>query len=517
MKKLIAVCLFAVFFCVFNAKADTIFPVALNATSGTLGTDVYGISGNNIVGLYTDASGADYGFLYNGTTYTTLNATGGTKGTYAYGIGISGNNIVGSYYDGSEHGFFYNGTTYTTINAPAGINGTDAYGISGNNIVGSYSDSSSLDHGFLYNLSTSATTTLDAPLATFGTYAHGISGDNIVGAYLNAFGVYHGFLYNGGIWTTIDVPGATNTDVYGISGKNIVGSYFDGSYHGFLYNGTTYTTFDASGATAGTIVTGIYGNKVVGTYTDGSGDHGFVQTFPATHWATAVSGNWSDSTKWTGILGVPNAVGVGAVINPSTATALTVTLDSPQTIGTLLLGNSGSVSAGYTIAGSGSNSLTFDNSGDNATITVIDGSHAINAPVILASNLAINGSGTLSFGSLSSITDSGKGLSLIVDCPDGMLTLGGSNTYSGGTLVTSGTLVITSMQALLPDSTLSVDTGGLVIFSSGLGVSAAPMAHYGTAIASLRHEATNGVPEPSTIILLISGLLIGGLLFRRRK
>jgi len=38
-------------------------------------------------------------------------------------------------------------------------------------------------------------------------------------------------------WTTIDMPGATSTDLRGIDGSNIVGSYDDTSgTHGFLYN-----------------------------------------------------------------------------------------------------------------------------------------------------------------------------------------------------------------------------------------------------------------------------------------
>jgi len=71
---------------------------------------------NNIVGYYQDSSFNNYGFLYNGSTYTTLADPLGTK-TYAYGI--SGNNIVGLYMDSSLiiTGFLYNigAGTYTTL------------------------------------------------------------------------------------------------------------------------------------------------------------------------------------------------------------------------------------------------------------------------------------------------------------------------------------------------------------------------------------------------------------------
>jgi hypothetical protein len=92
-------------------------------------------------------------------------------------------------------------------------------------------------------------------------------------------------------------------------------------------------------------------------------------------WAAAVSGSWSNAGNWTGA--VPNGIATGAVINASTTAALTVTLDAPQTVGSLVLGNSGSAAVGYTLSGVGSNSLTMDDAGAGATITVTNGAHAI--------------------------------------------------------------------------------------------------------------------------------------------
>ena len=124
---------------------------------------------------------------------------------------------------------------------------------------------------------------------------------------------------------------------------------------------------------------------------------------------------------------------------------LTVTLDAPQTVGSLLLG-SGNPGMGYTLSGSGSNTLTFSNSGNPATITVSDGGHVINAPVVLADNLVVSGSGTLAFGNASSIA--GNGYSLTMSGTGGTLILNGSNTYSGGTQVNAGILNINGDAAL---------------------------------------------------------------------
>ena len=152
-------------------------------------------------------------------------------------------------------------------------------------------------------------------------------------------------------------------------------------------------------------------------------------TPPTSAWAAAVSGSWSNAGNWTGA--VPNAVGAGAVINVPTAAALTITLDAPQTLGTLLLGNSAAAGVGYTLSGTGSNTLTLNNSGNGATITVTDGTHAINAPVVLNDNLTVNNNGSLTLGG--AIANGSNGPMGITISGSGLLVLAGGNTYSGNT------------------------------------------------------------------------------------
>ncbi len=83
--------------------------------------------------------------------------------------------------------------------------------------------------------------------------------------------------------------------------------------------------------------------------------------------------------------------------------------------------------------------MAFNSSGNGATIAVTDGSHAINAPVVLADNLTIANSGCLAFGAASSLTDNGAGYSLNVAGP-GKIVLAGSTTLGGGLTVGGGTL-----------------------------------------------------------------------------
>jgi len=95
-------------------------------------------------------------------------------------------------------------------------------------------------------------------------------------------GDWHGFSYDGQGYTTLDVPGETDTFAYGIDGSNIVGFYDDenGDSHGFIYDGQDYTTLDAPGAYH-TYVYGTDGSNIVGYYRDAYGKkHGFLATIP---------------------------------------------------------------------------------------------------------------------------------------------------------------------------------------------------------------------------------------------
>jgi autotransporter-associated beta strand protein len=240
---------------------------------------------------------------------------------------------------------------------------------------------------------------------------------------------------------------------------------------------------------------------------------GTSQLVPEDHvWATAGAGSWSASSNWTG--GVPNVFGALAILNLPTTAPRVVTLDTPVTLGGLQLGNSANPSAGYVLSGSGvigiggggGNTLTLDNSGIGAIITLTDGKHLISAPVILADNLTVTSGGTsswtLEFNKSGSITDHGAGYALTMDGDGGTLILGGSNSYNGTTIVEAGILIATTNNAIEGGTNLSV---GNDLFA------------FGTFFSPLSPDATaaGAVPEPSTLALLgIGGL---ALLCRARR
>jgi autotransporter-associated beta strand protein len=185
-----------------------------------------------------------------------------------------------------------------------------------------------------------------------------------------------------------------------------------------------------------------------------------VSSVTVSSWAAAVSGSWSNAGNWVGA--VPNGIATGAVFNPSTTAALTVTLDAPQAVGSLLLGNSGSAAVGYTLSGVGSNGLTLDNAGAGTTITVTNGTHAINTPLILNDNVTISNSGALTIGgTIANGSNGPMGITL----SSGPLVLATGNTFSGNTTISGGTLNLAHSLAV-QNSTVTL-SGGVLSFAAG--------------------------------------------------
>ena len=82
------------------------------------------------------------------------------------------------------------------------------------------------------------------------------------------------------------------------------------------------------------------------------GNYGLAwQLLPASpFWTAAVSGSWTDASKWSSTPAVPGGAGQTVVLNAASTAPLTVTLDGPQTVGTLVFGNSTGSTTGYTLS-----------------------------------------------------------------------------------------------------------------------------------------------------------------------
>ena len=157
----------------------------------------------------------------------------------------------------------------------------------------------------------------------------------------------------------------------------------------------------------------------------------------------------------------PSGIGVTAIVGTATSSNVSITLDGPQTLGTLVLTNSGgSNAAGYSLDSGTAGSLTLDNSGAAAQIVVNDGTHAITAPVYLVGGdltVSASNNGVLTIsGSISQ--DATRNLTLGGD-GSGELVLSGTNNLGGsGATVTvvAGTLQLDNIEALADGTSLTV-------------------------------------------------------------
>jgi autotransporter-associated beta strand protein len=212
-----------------------------------------------------------------------------------------------------------------------------------------------------------------------------------------------------------------------------------GTYNLFQYTTGANVTSLASRFTIGTSITGF-----VPTFGTASGPGGTtyltltltVSTGVVAAWTdgnSATDNNWSDALNWSG--GVPHAAGdaatFGNVVSP-------VVLDTAETVGTLAFNQSSS----YTI--SGSSTLTLDNSGVGASVTVSAGTaNLINPPIALNDSTVVSLSGASKLTLAGVIANSGataEPLTITGTGSAGTAVLSTANTYGPAAGTTGTTL-----------------------------------------------------------------------------
>jgi fibronectin-binding autotransporter adhesin len=249
-------------------------------------------------------------------------------------------------------------------------------------------------------------------------------------------------------------------------------------------------TLNATGLAAGTTFTLNFENTsgtYAGTYSDYTDANNQVQNFAnspddiftftvgpiATQWNVSGGGSWTTPTNWSA--GLPDGPGDTAIFATGVAGQITspsiVTLDGNHSVGHIVFNNSNA----YTInAGSPAGQITIDNSGAGSTgvadIQVLLGNHAVNAPVAIPAGVTVTTATSSSLVLGGAVT----GASGLTAGGSGTLTLGASNSYSGGTSITGGTLVATNASALSTGGvaitgTATLDIGGGSALSLNLG------------------------------------------------
>ena len=136
-------------------------------------------------------------------------------------------------------------------------------------------------------------------------------------------------------------------------------------------------------------------------------------------WAAATGGAWSVAENWDN---PPDGGTADAIVSfgPTLAAAGTVTLDEPATVGALRFESPHA----YTLAGAGT--LTF--AGGEPSVTVVQGTHAVAAPLALAGNATV-ALGAHALALTGGVSGPGG---LVVKKTTGTLKLAGANTFAGG-------------------------------------------------------------------------------------
>lgn len=171
--------------------------------------------------------------------------------------------IVGHYVDqsGVGHGYMLQGKNLTTLDDPSGRE-TTCIGINPNGaitVVGDYLKANTEPEGFLYK--NGQFTDIPGPTGATSSSANGINDKGeIVGYYLDTRGLAHGFLLKGKTYTTLDVPGASQTFAAAINNHGRIVLFWDSlegkGLESSLYDGKTYKTINVPGR-AGSIAQGI--------------------------------------------------------------------------------------------------------------------------------------------------------------------------------------------------------------------------------------------------------------------
>jgi hypothetical protein len=202
----------------------------------------------------------------------------------------------------NQFGFFEKNGVFTEVNNPntPGLFGNpdpntgvlienQLIGVNDHDIaVGFYLDKFGTAQGYTYDIKTGKfSANIDDPNANSGepggtvTAAINNKGD-IVGFYTDASNVIHGFVDNHGVFTTVNAPGATETELLGLNDHGIAVGFdvVNGVTHGIIYNTKTgaFIQLDDPNASGLTLFNGINDKgDIVGFYTDAAGNtHGLL-------------------------------------------------------------------------------------------------------------------------------------------------------------------------------------------------------------------------------------------------
>ena len=483
--------------------------------SGYSSSLAQGINGGRIAMIgYSSTSSRAAIWTISSSSSTALSVGAGIGSAEA--LAIDGNIVAGQAYStsaGFYHAYTWNlsSGTFLDIN-PNGYDQSVANGISngalaGNGIIGGVSQA------LYWPTAQSTPTNLTPSIASDSTALAISNGVEVGSATIAASGHFHAMAWNGTASSYVDLhaplpSSLTDSVAAAVSGTQVVGTAYDmsGAAHAILWNtaGTQYTDLTPSGyasadgeATSGSQqagdIVGADGNPHAATWFGSATSNVDLQAF--------LPGGYVSSTAY-GIDSAGRIVGVAYSGNLVGSAVLWTPVPTNLVWAGSLNGNAWDVNAtkNWLDSGTGGSRALFSNL-DNVTF---NDAGASSGTVMLIGALQ-PGSVTLTMSSASSAYSfygSGAitGSTGLVMNGTGTLTINNTNTYTGGTMVENGKLIVTSPRGIEDGTNLYVGPAG------SLFAPVVPEPASGSAVAP--------VPEPATWALLAAG--IGCLLLWRR-
>ena len=235
--------------CIATTEAYTFRTIKV-PFAGSTNTTVSGVNDRGVVtGMYSDAAGANHGFLdgVRGSAHPLL---------LVVSKGINNDETVVGWY-GSIEGFLYRGGSFWTFRCPVRREEgnfirphvTEPLALNNKGVaVGDcyYSVPDEPSHGFIYDPVTRVTTLVDAPTGA-GTALVAINNNN------EAIGHSGGqlFKWQNGVFTFFTIPTLPEAEISGITDQGVLAGN-SGSV-GFIYDGTTVQIIEAPGASVTSI------------------------------------------------------------------------------------------------------------------------------------------------------------------------------------------------------------------------------------------------------------------------
>lgn len=195
----------------------------------------------------------------------------------------------------------------------------------------------------------------------------------------------------------------TSPDGFSATGVNTftlsdVGGTVAGTYTLIDYAGTALP--DLSAFTLASPMFGAFNATLVNNSANTSIDLTLALPVVASAWAVDADGAWGTASNWTA--GVPDVAGTVANFGAAILAPRTITIDAPRTIGVANFDNA----SAYTLAGA---TLNLNNGSVASQLNVVNGSHAISAPVVVSGALSVDvapASGVLTVAALNDVPGS---------------------------------------------------------------------------------------------------------------